>query len=207
MSRLIGFIILLCATLAAGASDALRLRADRAFEWDDYPGAAAMYEVLISRTPTDADLYVRAIVSRQMLADSAATIDLMQRAMEHGLKIGDMLVAVRQSDFDKGRAELYATYLVDLRDAMPWMTRALDNQLLQYYDFRNDGPMIEHYARIMLAPIPDSVEYLNLLARGLLLQNRIDEAAEVWRRILAIDPADPTAAAYLESVEEGTANR
>ncbi|MDE6300217.1 MAG: hypothetical protein K2M19_00690 [Muribaculaceae bacterium] len=196
---LAALIISLCATAAFAAADALRLRADRAFEWDDYAGSSAMYEVLISRTPDDSDLYARAIVSRQMLGDTLAAVDLMQRAMAHGLGLGDMLGEVKSTDFAKGRAELYAAYLVNLRNAMPWMERALDNQLLEYYDFRNDGPMIERYARIMLAPLPQSTHYLNLLARGLMLQNRLDEAAEVWHRILEIDPADATAATYLEA--------
>ena len=199
--RLYAIILTLIAALTAhAADDPMRLRADRAYDWDDYAGAAAMYEVLISRTPDNPDLYTRAIVSQQMLADSAATIDLMQRAMAHGFKLSDMLATVRQADFAKGRAELYATYLVDLRDAMPWMTRALDNQLLQYYDFRNDGPMIEQYARRMLAPLPDSVEYLTLLARGLLLQGKIDQAAAVWQQILTLDPTDPGARNHLEAL-------
>ena len=80
------------------------------------------------------------------------------------------------------------------------MTRALDNQLLQYYDFRNDGPMIEQYARRMLAPLPDSVEYLTLLARGLLLQGKIDQAAAVWQQILTLDPTDPGARHHLEAL-------
>lgn len=200
--RKIFILLALLAAFSTTASDALRLRADRAFDWDDYAGSAAMYEVLLAKTPDAPDLYARAIVSQQMLADTVATVDLMQRAMAHGLGLADMLSAVRSTDFDKGRADLYGSYLLNLRNAMPWMGRALDNQLLEYYDFRNDGPMIECYARIMLAPLPESTHYLNLLARGLLLQNRIPEATEVWWKVLAIDPADPTATAFLESISD-----
>lgn len=183
--------------LAADRYEATGIRADRSFQWQEWPSAAAMYELMIRERPDSLRPYARAIVASQMTGDTAATFDLMERAMSHGLGLAEVLEAVRATDFSIGRGDSYGRYLHTLAEAMPWMRRALDNELLEYYTFRCDGPMMMHYASLMLAGLPESTEYLNLLARGCLLAGRDAEATATWRRVLAIDPDNLDALLYL----------
>ncbi len=180
--------------LAAIASDAqspyeeTALRAARSFKWQEWNSAAAMYELMLKERPDSLSSYAHAIAANQMLADTAATVDLVERAMSHGIGLSEVLKAVREADFSISQGDRYGSYLHILRDAMPWMGRALDNELLGHYTFRNDGPMMVKYAKIMLAGLPDSTEYLSLLAKGQLLSGEGTAAAATWRKILAIDP-------------------
>lgn len=188
-----------CAAIAAAQSryDATAVRADRSFDWQEWHSAAAMYELMLDERPDSLRPYARAIVASQMLADTAATVDLLERAMSHGIGLSDVLSAVRATDFAIGQGDRYGAYLHTLSTAMPWMKRALDNELLDYYTFRRNGPMMVHYASLMLAGLPESTVYLNTLASGWLLSGRTAEAADTWRRVLAIDPDNVEALLYL----------
>lgn len=180
--------LLLSAAAPANTFERLAERAARSFEWKEWSSAAAMYELMLKQRPTDSDIYVHAIVASQMIPDSVAAVDLVERAMSHEIGLAELLAGVRELDFSIGSGDTYGTFLYSLRQAMPWMSRALDHQLLDYYSFRDDGPMIVRYARVMLAGLPRSTVYLEALARGYLLQDKMPEAADTWRRILEIDP-------------------
>lgn len=181
------FAVAAAAAFAQGTYESTAQRAARSFKWEEWNSAAAMYELMLKERPDSLSTYARAIAANQMLGDTAATVDLVERAMSHGIGLSEVLKAVRHTDFSIGQGDLYGGYLHLLWNAMPWMRRALDNELLEYYSFRNDGPMMVRYAGVMLAGLPDSVEYLALLARGQMLSGDMNAAATTWRKILDLD--------------------
>lgn len=195
------FIILLwlpalMATAQAGY-DVTAERAARSFEWKEWNSAAAMYELMLRERPDSLSSYTRAVAANQMLGNDEQAIDLVERAMAHGIGLSELLEQVRLTDFALGEGDRYGALLHRLTEAMPWMRRALDNELLRYYCFRDDGPNIVRYAKVMLAGLPESTEYLSLLARGYMLQGLDAEAADTWRKILAIDPDNYDTLLYL----------
>lgn len=207
MGRKILLILLaaVCAGLCArGAADSTATRyrlaeerAARSFDGREWASAAALYELMLDMRPDSAEVYARAIVASAMIPDTAATTDLMQRAMAHGAGLDAVLAQVRGISFAIGAPDLYGAYLHRLRAAMPWMSRALDHELLRYYVFRDDGPEIARYARIMLEGLPDSAEFLHALARGYMLQDDMAAAVAVWEKILALYPDDYDSLLYL----------
>lgn len=204
MRTILTLILAITALLPAAAADnyqKLAERAQRSFQWKEWSSAAAMYELMLKQKPEDRDVYVHAIVASQMIPDTAATVDLVERAMAHDLGLGEVLSDVRTLDFSIGQGDRYGEFLLRLRSEMPWMSRALDNQLLGYATFRNDGPMMVHYARIMLAGLPDSAEYLSALARGYALQGMLDEAAATWQQLLKAHPDNYEALLWLGNYE------
>lgn len=190
MRKILIFIILSCSLVAFAAQryEQLSQRAARSFEWKEWSSAAALYELMLQERPDSLSTYSYAIVANQMIPDTAATVDLLERAMSHGLGLEEVLEAVRTTDFSISQGDLYGRYLLLLRTSMPWMKRGLDHQLLKYYTFRHDGPMMVKYASDMLAGLPNSTEYLSYLAKGYLLCNEDDKAVETWKKILDIDP-------------------
>lgn len=184
------FAIFCILCFAQSNYEQLTARADRSFKWEEWSSAAAMYELMLKERPDSLSSYAHAITANQMAGDTVATVDLMERAMSHGIGLSELLNAVRTTVFSIGQGDRYGVYLLVLRDSIPWMRRALDNELLNYYTFRNDGPMMIKYAGIMLDGLPDSVEYLSLLARGQLLSGDDTAAADTWQKILHINPDD-----------------
>jgi len=191
------FIIIALSASAQGGYDITAGRADRSFQWKEWNSAAAMYELMLCERPDSLSSYTRAIAANQMLGNGDAAVDLVERAMAHGIGIAELLEGVRIVDFSLGEGDRYGALLDSLADALPWMRRALDNELLLYYTFRSDGPQMVRYAQVMLAGLPESTEYLALLARGYMLQGMDAEAAGTWRRILAIDPDNYDSLLYL----------
>lgn len=190
MRKILILLCLICGVAASAADryELLSQRAARSFEWEEWSSAAALYELMLQQHPDRVDTYSHAIVANQMIPDSAATIDLMERAMSHGIGLEEVLEAVRTTDFSIGQGDLYGRYLKQLSDSIPWMKRALNHQMLRYYTFRNDGPMMVEYATRMLSGLPESTEYLGALAKGYLLTGNDSKAIDTWQKILAIDP-------------------
>lgn len=182
---------------AQGSYEVTATRAARSFEWKEWNSAAAMYELMLGERPDSISSYTRAVAANQMLGNDDTVIDLVERAMTHGIGLSDLLAQIRDTDFAMGEGDLYGRLLHSLSRAMPWMRRALDDELLRYYCFRDDGPNIVRYASLMLAGLPESTEYLSMLARGYMLQGMEAEAAGIWWRILAIDPHDYDTLLYL----------
>lgn len=184
---------LLLTAVGAGAVinrgiEPVAVRASRAFDNSEWASAAALYQLAIDRSPDSAALYPRAIVASEIAGDTAATPQMIERAMARGIGFARLIEGVRSTSFAVGAGQYYASLLERLKTEIPWMARPLDHQLLDYYNMRNDGPQIVKYARIMLAGLPDSPEYLSLLARGQMLSDDMAAAAATWTRILDIDP-------------------
>lgn len=192
MRRLLPLILVfLAATAAAVAPDrlaTLTTRGARAFDAAEWASATALYEMAIDLRPDSAGLYAMVVASDVMAGDTVSAADAMTRAMSHGIGFAPLLGRVRSTLFSIGAGDRYGALLPVLRNEMPWMSRAIDHELLEHFIFRCDGPMMVKYARIMLAGLPDSPEYLSILARGYALQDDFSAAEGVWREMLRLDP-------------------
>lgn len=195
MRRLLPLILLLALTSAIPADryTTLSERAARSFEWHEWKSAAAQYVQLLEMRPDSARVYPRAIVAYELSGDTTAGTVLVERAMAHGVGFASLIAGVRATSFSVGAGDTYAAFLLRLQRSMPWMARAIDHQLLDYYTFRRDGAMMVKYSRMMLEGLPGSVEYLSLLAEGYLLDGQGDLAAATWKKIIEISPNDYSA--------------
>lgn len=184
-------------------NNSLAERAERSYQWREWSSAAAMYELLLDENPDSANYYVKAIVANQMLDNKNAQTDLVTRAMAHGIGLTDILHSVQSADYIVSDGDQYAALLENLKQSMPWMARAFDDEILRFYVFRQNGPMMVKYADMMLAGLPESLEYLEIKAQGYILQNDIQAAVPVWEKIVELHPDKcRTALLYLAFVAE-----
>lgn len=195
-------LTIICFTTVLAAAGSVRFtttadRATRAFDNREWANAAALYELLLDERPDSAVLYGRAIVANDMISDTAACVELMERAMSHGVPFDTVLADVRRASFSIGRGSAYGAYLESLRTRFPWMQRAVDKALLSYYSYRNDGPLMEVYAKLMLAGLPNSSEYRITLARAYLLTGRNELAVQTLETLLSDDPDNLDALLWL----------
>ncbi len=185
-------VVLGASAALAAADDAwvaqTAVRADRSFAFAEWSSAHALYELLLDRQPGRSDFYARAVVAAELAGDTIAGSDLVERAMSHGIPFAPLLADIRSTSYSVGAGDGYGDFLLRLQEQLPWLARPIDDELLRYYTSRSDGPMMVRYARVMLAGLPDSIEYLGLLARGYVLQDDMLAAADTWTRILAIAP-------------------
>ncbi len=182
--------IALAATAAAAAADLglTCVRAERAFRYGEWAQAAALTELALDERPDSARLYARAIVAEGMLADTVRSAALLERAMAHGVALDSVVDAVRADAFGIGEAHIYDSFLLRARRQMPWLARAIDARLLDYYAMRGDGERVVELATAMLTGLPESTRYLDLLARGYDMQGLDAEADATRRRLLDVDP-------------------
>jgi len=163
-------------------------RAARSFAFGEWAQAGALYELLLDERPDCSPVYSHAIVAASLLGDTTRSVDLLERAMAHGVALDSVVEGVRAAAFGTGSADVYADFLHRTRKEMPWMARAIDARLLDYYAFRGDGRETVRIAESMLSGLPGSLRYLSILARGHAMQGNDEDAEKTWRRILAIDP-------------------
>lgn len=183
-----GISVLCAVMLRASDLELTCLRAERAFRYGEWAQTAALTELALDEKPDSARLYARAIVAEDMLGDTVRSTSILERAMAHGVALDSVVDAVRADAFVIGEARVYDRFLLRTRSRMPWLARAIDARLLDYYAFRGDGERVVRLASSMLRGLPDSMRYLSLLARGHDLCGDISQADAVRRRILAIDP-------------------
>lgn len=175
----------------AGDDDGYRRLAEKSvrfFDNREWLNAQAMYTLMLERQPRRATVYAHAMVADVMTGDTVAAVTAIQRAMDHGVPLDSLLGDVRDISLGIGHATLYETLLLRAADAYPWLKRGLDSYLLDYYDFRNNGPMLVQYARRLLTATPYNLRYSRLLARGYMLNDKPELAADVWRNILSRHP-------------------
>ena len=147
-------IALAAATAAAADYGLTARRADRNFAFGEWAQAGALYELMLDERPDSAGVYSRAIVAASMLGDSARCASLLERAMAHSVALDSVVEGVRAAAYGAGHASVYADFLHLARTRMPWLARAMDARLLDYYDSRSDGPEIVRLAEAMLAGLP-----------------------------------------------------
>ncbi len=193
MKRLLFIPIILSVLLAAAVEDGMLAKADRAYAAKEWAGAQALYGLVSERNPQSPTAYARAIVASEMLGDSAAAIDRFSRAMSRSIPVDSILACVRTEALATGDGALYPRFLENTKAATPWLSRAIDSRLLEYYVFRRDPEMMAATARTMLAGRPDNTAYLNILAEAQLMMGHDDEAVATYKHILEIDPDNLTA--------------
>lgn len=163
-------------------------KAQRYFDEKEWLNASAMYTLILTREPSNTAVYASSIVSHYMSADTIGAVTLMQQAMDNLVPFDSLLTVVQQRAMVAGSGTMYENLLIQARKCYPWLVRSINGHLLDYYNFRNNGPMIVQYAGLMLEGAPDNCAFMRCLARGHLLCGNMDSAAEVWHSILSSDP-------------------
>lgn len=192
MKRLIIMIFAsVCLTVAArGTYETTALKAARFFEAREWASAQALYGLMLDERPDADSIYVNAIVASGMLGDSIASSHFLSTAMGAGLSFDKLMGGIRSVSFEVGAPEVYEDFLLRSQRDCPWLSRAIDSELLDYYLFRDNGQQSIVYARKMLAGLPDSRLYLGKLAQGYVLAADYASAVKLWQEMLALDPDD-----------------
>lgn len=180
-----------------GTGELLLRRADNFFSQREWLNAAVTYERLLRLDPRQPQWYGRGITAAAMADEPDTGLRLTRTAMEHGVPVDSLFNAVRTASFTIGRSNLYEQYIITTAHAYPWMSRIANVRLLDYYDYRSDGPAMTRYALRLLGASPNSVPMLAILARGYLLQSMFSEAVSVYSRILTLQPDNLDALLHL----------
>ena len=186
-------IVLAAATLMASAATPYstnEARAARAYDGGEWASAAALYQIMLSERPDSVSSYARTIVASTLIADTVMPTEMVERAMAHGIGFDDVLDGVRSESYAVGHSEIYSGLLKRLQQSKPYIRRAIDRRLLDYYLYRNDGARIIEYATVMLHGLPDDVTFLGNLAEGYVLIDDYDKAEATWLHILEIQPRE-----------------
>ncbi len=199
MKRIFIAFLTLLSALASFALDnaTVRLRADRYFSQNEWPSASAFYTLLLEQDKECTDIFGKAIVSSLMIPDTAAVLRFTNDAIDRHVPFKSLFGTVKSESFSIGLENAYENYLILVKDNYAWMTRTVDNSLMEYYTFRKDGKNMIKYASIMLEGLPESVNFLLILAQGYLLDGQTDKAVETYRKILDIDATNYDALLYL----------
>lgn len=168
--------------------DILARKADRFYADREWAGALAMYELMLAERPTVVSTYGNAIVAAGVAGQSAVGISLLDRAMRNRVSLDSIFSAVETRSYALGRPAVYEDFLLLVKERQPWMKRNIDARLLDYYTFRRNPDKMVEMARLMLDGLPDSIDFLTLLARGLMMRGDTDESLATYTRILSLDP-------------------
>lgn len=180
--------------------DTLMLKARRFADWKEWRSAAAMYQLAAQQQPTSPHAYAPAMIIYGMLGDTDEVSDLLTTALKAGIPPDSLFNAARSASIEISHLNLYEQFLLTARRCAPYLTRAINDRLLDYYTFRNDGPKMTEYAELMLPS--DSIDnkqipYLTRLALGYIDMGRTQEAMYYFQQILKNDPDNLNALLYL----------
>lgn len=165
-------------------------KAETSFAAREWLNASAMYTLMLHENPRQPDVYAHAIVAQCMAADTARAVTMIQEAMNYAVPLDTLLSDVRGVSLSTGSPDMYEQLLLKARDTYPYLARAFNIRLADYYQFRTNGPMMVEYARRLLTTTPGNVRYRRLLAEGYMLQGDDTAAAREWSGILADHPDD-----------------
>ncbi|MDE7155825.1 MAG: hypothetical protein K2N79_06020 [Muribaculaceae bacterium] len=179
---------LIAFTTVAQRNISIEKKALRFYDQQEWASASAMFDLLIEKDDASASDFAYAIVSAEMQNDTTSAMSLTEKSISHEIAIDSTFYHVRQLSFAQGMTALYENYLLQVKRHIPWMRRVADNYLMDYYTFRNNGPMMISYSELMLKGLPNDVRFLSTLARGYLIENQTDKAIETYHRILTVDP-------------------
>lgn len=163
-------------------------KATRAFDAGEWATASALYNFMIHKRPADISAYAPAIVAAEAMGDSIRPMQLLTQSLQHGASVDSIISLVRQSSFKAARPQMFEPFLLEAKNANPWLRRPIDAQLLRWAEFRHDGPAIVTYARTMLQGLPTSAQFLNALAQGYMLCDLPQKAVETWTECLRHHP-------------------
>lgn len=150
--------------------------------------AAAVYMSMLDSDEADTDDYAMAMIVTTLAGDTATATGYIERSTRQLISVESLLGSIREHSFALGHGSIYETLLKLSRERYPWLARIVDRELLSYYIYRNNGPRIVDYARIMLEGLPTSVYYLRVLADGYMLCGMTSQALEAWLKIMTLDP-------------------
>lgn len=170
--------------------DRLEVKANRFFDQKEWAQAAATYYQMLDVHPEVAATYGRAIVANAVRGDTIAEMELMVKALNNKIPFDSVLSRVRATSFELGKSNLYGDFLLRVRDAYPWMRRPMDNYLLRYYIYRQDGVKMMEYSRMMLQGAPGNRGFLLSLAQGAMLCGEFECGVDAYMEILRLDPSD-----------------
>lgn len=162
---------------------ALRFRDDA--EWLN---ASAMFTLMIDERPHVTSNYANAVIANTMSGDTTAVVRIMELSMTNNIPMDSIFADVQRISTRLGISYLYEDLLINSAEHFPWLQRSLNSYLLKYYTFRNNGPQMVRYARIMLSGMPDNIDFQRILAKGYMLSNNMPDAINMWRQILADHP-------------------
>lgn len=177
--------------------EATATKAARFFRYREWASAGALYSLMLADHPEVADTYGHAIVAAGMLADTAKQADLTAFALASHVPVDSLFTAVEHISFSVGQTSLYEDYLLETKTHTPWLKRIVDAYLMRYYAYRRDPQGMITYSKIMLAGNPDSQQFLYTLAQGYLIDGQTEEALNVYRHIVSLDPNALEALLYL----------
>lgn len=184
----IALFSIIVASVSAMDFDTLALKADRFYRFQEWASASAMFELMLDQRPDDTPTYARAIVAAGITADSIKQVSLMERAIDNRIPFDSIFSAVEHESFALGKAPLYEQFLLLVKEKQPWLSRNIDAHLLSYYTFRRNPDKMIEMSQTMLQGLPDSIEFLTLLAQGYTYRDNCDKAIRTYLRILTIDP-------------------
>jgi len=163
-------------------------KAKRAFQAREWATASALYNFMIHQRPEDPNPYGPAIVAAEAMGDTIRPMELLRQATQYNISLDTILTLVRQNAFAAARPQMYRQLILSAQQTYPWMRRPLDARLLQWAEFRNDGPAIIQYARTMHQGLPQAPRYLNALAQGNILIGDTTQAIQAWEQCLRQNP-------------------
>lgn len=180
--------------------DNLMLKAQRFAEWKEWRSSAAMYQLAAQRQPTATAAYAPALIIYGMLGETEEVTELLTTALKAGIPPDSLFNAARKASIAISHLNQYEQFLLTARRCAPYLTRAINDRLLDYYSFRNDGPKMTEYAELMLPS--DSLDskhipYLTTLAMGFIDMGRTQEAMFYFKEILRSDSDNLTALLYI----------
>ena len=79
---------------------------------------------------------------------------MIQEAMNYAVPLDTLLSDVRGVSLSTGSPDMYEQLLLKARDTYPYLARAFNIRLADYYQFRTNGPMMVEYARRLLTTTP-----------------------------------------------------
>ncbi len=176
---------------------ALSGKAERAYAYEEWASASALYGLMINERPTDTRLYGRAIVSAAMREKPAEEVELLRKAISAHVAFDSVFASVRRESFAIGQTDLYENFMKEVRVAEPWLKRTVNGYLLDYYVYRRNAKGMISYANELLEAVPDNERFLYILAQGYLLDGMTNEAVIVWERILGVNPKSYDALLFL----------
>ena len=186
--------LLLCVCLCTFAQsedyNRISAKATRFFDNQEWLNANAMYLLMLDERPLEISTYSHSIVANMMVNDTTSMVDMLELSMRNNVPFDSLLNSVQHVSMQVGSSDLYEQVLLTSRQHFSWLSRGINAYLLKYYDFRNNGPEIIRYAKIMLAGMPDDVTFQRQLARGYMLNDQPLYALEVWFDVLEKNPDD-----------------
>lgn len=184
--------VLLCAASIVYGTDyqTIATKAYRFFEQKEWASASAMYDLMLEQQPCKSETYGYAIVSAGMRNDTTYQMYLMNRSIDAHVPFDSTFACVKRVSFKVGDSSLYERFLIYVKRELPWLSRNIDNNLLDYYVFRHDAGMMIHYSRKMLAGLPDDLGYLTILADGLIMDGQYAEGISTYEKIIKQDPCN-----------------